>query len=239
MSIAPSSHTETPDRSVSVNRRLALGAVAGPVLFTAVWLVLGFVSNGYTLFGHTFTDYSPVSQPISGLGMGATAGYMNTAFIVTGLILIAGVIGVFRTAGDSERPVLRRTALVLLASTGAGQIVCGIFDLEAVMPHMLGFVLALGTPVVGFPVAGRYFRTLPGWRRFGTWLLLGSPLTLALLVAFFATFQPTADGAEHGVAGLVQRLGVLEVHAWYVAMGLLALRRHHGRPRQSVPRGDR
>ncbi|GAA2097460.1 hypothetical protein GCM10009780_45180 [Actinomadura alba] len=199
--------------------------MAGPMLFTAAWLVLGFVSTGYTLFDHTFTEYSPVSQPISGLGMGATAGYMNTAFVVTGLILIVGVAGVFRSAGGPERPVLRRTALVLLACTGAGQIVCGVFDLEAVMPHMLGFVLALGTPMVAFPVAGHYFRGIPGWRRFGTWLLLGGPLTLALLIAFFATFQPTADGAEHGIAGLVQRAGVLEVHAWYVAMGLLALRR--------------
>jgi hypothetical protein len=154
---------------------------------------------------------------------------MNSAFVVTGLLLIVGVVGVFRATGASERSVLRRAALVLLAATGAGQIVCGVFDLEAVMPHMLGFVLALGTPIVGFPVAGRYFRTVPGWRRFGTWLLLGGPLTLALLIAFFATFQPTADGAEHGVAGLLQRVGVLEVHAWYVAMGLLALRRHHGR----------
>jgi hypothetical membrane protein len=204
---------------------LALGAVAGPLLFTAAWLLLGFISTGYTLFDHTFTDYSPVSQPISGLGMGATAGFMNTAFVVTGLILIVGVAGVFRSAGGPERPVLRRTALALLACTGAGQIVCGIFDLEVVMPHMLGFVLALGTPIPGFLVAGRYFRSIPGWRRFGTWLLLGSPLTLALLIAFFATFQPTADGAEHGIAGLVQRAGVLEVHAWYVAMGWLALRR--------------
>ncbi|RAY11534.1 hypothetical protein DPM19_29980 [Actinomadura craniellae] len=231
MTIDSASRTVPAGGSASAGRRLALGAVAGPVLFTAGWLVLGFTSTGYTLFDHTFTDYSPVSQPISGLGMGATAGYMNTAFVATGLLLIAGVVGVFRATGDREPSALRRTALVLLAATGAGQIVCGVFDLEAVMPHMLGFLLALGTPVVGFPVAGRYFRTVPGWRRFGTWLMLGGPLTLALLIAFFATFQPTADGAEHGVAGLVQRLGVLEVHAWYVAMGVLALRRHRSRPR--------
>ncbi|MFG1949501.1 hypothetical protein [Micromonospora sp. NPDC048830] len=73
--------------------------------------------------------------------------------------------------------------------------------------------------------AGRWFRDVAGWRRFGAWLPFGSPLTLALLVTFFATFQPTADGAEHGVAGLVQRLLVLEVHAWFVAIGWLAYRR--------------
>lgn len=213
------------DRPVSPAQWLALGAVVGPVLFSLTWLVLGFVSTGYTLFGHRFTDYSPISQPISGLGMGATAPYMNTAFVVTGLMLIAGLVGVFRTAGAAGRPTLRRTALVLLACTGAGQVVCGFFNLEAVMPHMLGFVLALGTPIVSFPFASLSLRRIPGWRRFGTLLMLGGPLTLALLVAFFMTFQPTADGAEHGIAGLVQRAAVVEVHAWFATMGWLAYRR--------------
>lgn len=206
------------------HRLLALGAVVGPVLFTLAWLVLGILSPGYTLFGHRFTDYSPVSQPISGLGMGSTAPYMNTAFVVTGLILFAGVIGVFRVL-PADRPVLRRWSLALLACTGIGQVLCGIFNLEAMMLHNLGVGLGIGTPVVAFLVAGAYLRGLPDWRRFGTRLLLGSPLTLALLVAFFATFQPTADGAEHGIAGLVQRLLVLQVHAWFVAMGWLAYRR--------------
>lgn len=208
-------------------RTLALGTVIGPSLFTLVWLVLGIISPGYTLFGHTFTEYSWISQPISGLGMGATAAYMNGAFVVTGLILIVGVVGIFRMVGTAERPALRRAALVLLAITGVGQILCGVFNLEAVMLHMLGFLLAMGMPVVSFLVAGRFFRRVPGWRRFGTWMmLLGSPLTLLLLAAFFATFQPTADGAEHGVAGLVQRIGVLQVQAWFVVMGWLAYRRH-------------
>ena len=210
---------------MSVARRLALGAVIGPVLFTVAWFVLGFLSTGYTLFDHRFTDYAPISQPISGLGLGSTGPYMNAAFVVTGLILIAGVVGVFNTTRAAGRPALRRTAMVLLACSGVGQVIDGIFTLEAVMPHFLGFALALGTPVISFLVAGRYFRGIPGWRRFGSWLLLGSPLTLGLLIAFFMTFQPTADGAEHGIAGLVQRAGVIEVLAWFVAMGWLAYRR--------------
>ncbi|SDK45727.1 DUF998 domain-containing protein [Nonomuraea jiangxiensis] len=208
-------------------RWAALGAIAGPLVFELCWLVLGTVSPGYTLFGHRFADYSPISQPVSGLGLGATAPYMNTAFVATGLILIVGVAGVYRTVPAPWS----RTCTVLLGLTGVGQIICGIYDLEQMMPHSLGFLLAIGTPVIGFLVAGLSFRRLPGWRRFGTWLLAGSPLTLVLLVAFFLTFQQTAEGAEHGVAGLVQRLGIIEVHAWFVAMGWLAFRRaERGRP---------
>ncbi|MEO3742788.1 DUF998 domain-containing protein [Plantactinospora sp. B5E13] len=220
---APS--TDTPRPADPTARRLALGAVLGPVLFTLSWLILGFVSTGYTLFDHRFTDYSPISQPISGLGMGATAPYMNTAFVVTGLMLVAGLVGVFRATTTAGRLAPHRAAFVLLACSGVGQAVCGVFDLEAVMPHTLGFVLALGAPIVGFLLAGLHLRRVPGWRRFGSRLLLGSPLTLVLLVGFFLVFQPTADGAEHGIAGLVQRAGILEVHAWFVAMGWLAYRR--------------
>jgi hypothetical protein len=224
------STTPAPDADTPIPvaiRTLALGAVIGPVLFSLAWLLLGFLSPGYTLFGHAFTHYSPISQPISGLGMGSTAPYMNTAFVVSGLILILGVAGVFGTIATAGRPALRRAALALLAGTGVGQIICGVFDLEAMMPHMLGFLLAMGLPVMGFLAAGRFFRGVPGWRRFGTWLMaVGSPLTLLLLVAFFAAFQPTADGAEHGVAGLVQRAGAIQVHAWFAAMGWLAYRRH-------------
>jgi len=210
----------------SAARTLALGAVIGPVLFTVAWLVLGFLSTGYTLFGHTFTGYSPISQPISGLGMGGTAVHMNTAFVLTGAILILGVVGVIRTTDGTGRPALRRAAMVLLAGTGLGQVVCGLFPLTAMMPHMLGFLLALGLPVVSFAVAGRYFRHQPGRRRFGTALMtVGSTLALLLLIAFFMAFQPTADGAGHGIAGLVQRAGVLHIHAWFIAMGWLASRR--------------
>jgi hypothetical membrane protein len=206
-------------------RWLAFGAIAGPVMFELAWFVLGFVSSGYTLFDHTFTHYSPISQPISGLGMGSTAPLMNTAFIVGGLLLIAGVVGVFQTTKGKGRPGLRRASVALLALTGLGQIADGIFNLEAILPHTLGFLLALGSPAVSFLVAGSYFRGIPQWRRFGNWLLLGSPLTLVLLVLFFMNFRPTADGAEHGVAGLVQRIGVIEAHAWFVGMGWLTLRR--------------
>ena len=226
--------------------RLALGTVVGPALFTVAWLVLGFLSTGYTLFGHRFTDYSPISQPISGLGMGSTGPYMNTAFVLTGVLLVAGAVGVFRTTRAAGRPALRRTALVLLACTGLGQALCGVFDLEAVMPHFVGFVLALGTPIVGFLVAGRYFRGVPGWQRLATWLPLGGLLTLLLLLAFFVAFQPTADGAEHGIAGLLQRAGIVEVHAWFAAMGWLAFRRPaaaepagtDSQPVASMPGGD-
>ena len=55
--------------------------------------------------------------------------------------------------------------------------------------------------------------------------MLGSPLTLALMVLYFLTFTPTVAGTQSGVAGLTERILVVEILAWYVALGWLAFRR--------------
>lgn len=211
----------SPPSAPVVHRRvLPLATVAGAVLFTLAWAVLGVLSPGYTLFDHRFEHYSPISQPISGLGIGATAAYMNSAFVISGLLLIIGVVSTVR-AVDPATPRLRRWTATLLALTGAGMVVDGLFTLAHPVPHMLGFLAALGTPVISFPVAAAYFRHHPAFRSLGRWLRFGSPVTLLLLVSFFLAFQPTADGAEHGVAGLIQRVAAIEVLALFAAMGWL------------------
>ncbi len=213
----PGPHIQAPRRW---DQRLALAAIAGPALFTVAWSVLGLISDGYTLFGTRIAPYSPIHQPISGLGLGDTATFMNTAFIVTGILLVVGVTGALRTTTGPA--AARRTSTVLLSVTGIGVAVDGVFTLQAMLPHSIGFLLAVAVPAVSFPVAGRYFRRLPAWRRFGTWLMIASPVTVVLVALFFATFTPTADGAQHGIAGLVQRILVTEVLACFAAMGILA-----------------
>jgi hypothetical protein len=208
----------------SATRWLALGAVAGPVLFTLAWVVLGELSPGYTAWGIRIAPYSPISQPISGLGLGITAPFMNTAFVLTGLLTLVGVVGIFQ--GIREMGALARwSSTVLLALSPLGMAMDGIFTLESFLPHTAGFLLATASPVLSFVVIGLLLRRVKSFRRFGTWLLLGSPLTLALVVLYFLTFSPTVAGIQTGVAGLTERILVVEVHAWFVAMGWLAFRR--------------
>ena len=209
-------------------RWLALGVIAGPVLFTLGWFVIGFISPGYTMWGTRIAPYSAVSQPLSGLGLGPTGPFMNTIFIASGLLIVAGAVGVF-----SAIPELGSTArwigTIVLALPGLGSVMDGIFTLEHFFLHFVGFGLAL-TTIVGFPVIGYLLRRVRGWRGFGSGLILAGPLTLALTVLYFATFTPTIEGIQHGVAGLTERILVLELQAWYVAIGWLAFRprdRHH------------
>ena len=210
--------------SPEATRWLALGAVAGPVLFTLAWVVLGFLSPGYTAWGTRIAPYSPISQGISGLGLGITAPFMNTAFVFSGLLILAGVVGIFQ--GIREMGALARwSCTVLLALSPLGMAVDGIFTLESFLPHMVGFLLGVASPVLSFVVIGLLLRRVQRWRRFGSWLLLASPLTLVLLVLFFLTFSPTVAGTQTGVAGLTERILEVEVLAWFVAMGWLAFRR--------------
>lgn len=200
---------------------LALGAVMGPVLFTVGWFVLGFISPGYSMWGTRIAPYSAISQPLSGLGLGPTGPLMNTIFIASGLLIVIGAVGVFRAIPE-QGPTARWIATVLFALPGLGAVTDGIFTLEHFFLHFLGFGLAL-TTIVGFPIVGYLLRRVPGWRGFGSWLIAAGPLTLALTVLYFITFTPTIEGIQHGVAGLTERILVLELQAWYVAFGWLAL----------------
>ena len=234
--MAPVVDPATPaEQTTSVTREpaqwLSLGAVAGPVLFTLAWFVLGFLSPGLVFAGSPPIPASPITAPISGLGLGPTGPVMNAAFVLSGVLLIAGVLGIFTTSElDGTRLVARGASAALLALSGVGLVIAGLFTLEAPIPHFAGFLLATGVPILSFVVAGSVFRGIPGWRRFGTWLRLGSPLTLVLLVLSQLTFDQATIVAGEGVAGLTSRLLAVEVLAWFAVMGWLAFR---GDPRRA------
>lgn len=209
---------------VRATRWLVLGTIVGPVLFTLAWFVLGFLSPGYTAWGVHIAPYSAISQGISGLGLGITAPFMNTAFVFSGIVILVGVVGVFQAIGEMGA-LTRWICTILLALSPLGMIMDGIFTLESFFLHLLGFLLAAATPILSFVVIGLVFRRMPGLRRFGNWLLVASPLTLVLLILYFLTFSPTVAGTQTGVAGLTERILVIELHFWFVVMGWLILRR--------------
>jgi hypothetical protein len=220
----------TGNQSLRLAQLLPLGAVAGPGLFTAAWLMLGAISPGYTVAGTWISPYSPITQPISGLGLGQTGPYMNSVFILSGLLLLAGVFGVVLSLPPGGRPVGRTASLILLALSPVGLIIIGFFTLNAPLMHLFGAQLILATPVISFLVTGLHVRQLPGWHALGYGLLVAGPLTLVLYVVYIQSFNQAAVAAGHGVAGLTQRLLFVEILAWFAAMGWHAYRG----PRSSI-----
>jgi hypothetical protein len=166
-------------------------------------------------------SYSAISQPISGLGLGATGPYMNAAFIASGVVLLLGVVGVV-TQVRGLTSLARWITGGLLALTPLGMILDGIFTLESFMPHFLGYLLGMGGAIVAFFVAGRVFRRDPRWHGFAYVLPFGGALTLLLFVVAQVTFDQAAAGANVGIAGLTERILIVDVCAWFVLLGLVA-----------------
>ena len=85
-------------------------------VLTVAWVVLGLTRPEIkTDWGVSGGLNGMITQPFSGLGLGVNGYLFNTAFFVSGLLLLAGVYGAFRTIEDAGRPGWRRASFVLLA----------------------------------------------------------------------------------------------------------------------------
>lgn len=197
--------------------RLALLAPLGAFLFTLAWFVLGLVSPGYRLFDLVIEPYSPISQPISGLGLGVTGPWMNAAFVIGGALVFTGTLGATTLV---PRTGFARVALALVSLVGVGMIVDGLFTLESVMLHLAGFLLAVPLPAVGFVLAGIVLRRIRPL--IATWLVVAGSAALVLFAVFMVIFDPYTAGSGEGVAGLVQRVLVTLVLATISMVGLAA-----------------
>ena len=206
-----------------MSRSLALGAILGPLVFTIGWLVLGMLSPGYRMWDIVVPSYSWVAQPISGLGLGVAGPYMNAAFVVSGLLLLAGVGGIAGALSGVDTRA-RRTAFALLALTPAGMLIDGVFTRESFMPHFGGYLLAIAGGVLGFAFIGRLLRRVPAHRVLGTALMAASALTLVLAVVAQLTFDPLQAGQNIGIAGLTERVLIVEVLTPFVVLGWPAAR---------------
>lgn len=202
-------------------RLLLSGLFLGPLVLTLAWLVLGFINTGYDLWDERIESYSILAQPISGLGFGNTAPYMNAAFVLSGILIIMGSIGFSGMLTGKLAKYKTRTA-ALLSLVGMGAVLCGIFNLESFMLHTLGFVLVL-TPIVSFIYLGRLFRRERAWRAVGNSMLWMSPVLLVLAVAYFASFNPEQAGMNKGYAGLTERVLLVVLLGYYSVLGMFAV----------------
>lgn len=206
--------TATPRKQDSTHW-LALGTVAGPVLFTLASLALGSLRPGY----------STISQQVSALAIGPNGEFMRAAYLLYGLLVTVGVIAVFRGLRHDLGPVARWAGMALLVISPLGILWAGIFTMDNLAIHNIGTQAAFATPVITFPVVGLLLRRARSWRRFGILMLLGGPLTLALLIGLITSIPMSEMATGGGSFGLWQRALGIEVFAWFVALGWLAFRR--------------
>jgi hypothetical protein len=201
---------------------LLLCGMVGPMVLNLGWLVLGvFMPPVHTDFGILGGISGMITNPISGLGVGPNAILFNLAFILSGILIIIGIFGLFYLCPNKNRPIMHWIIAFLLILSPIGIIGAGIFTLRISVPlHMIAFTLAGGTPVISFIVAGMYFGRIYGWKKFGKILIIGGPLTLLLTTVFmFITYDIELIASGVGIAGIPSRLLTIEVCSYYFAIG--------------------
>jgi hypothetical membrane protein len=195
-----------------IARWLALAGVVGPILFIGIFTLAGFLRP----------DYSPIHQAISDLGVGPNGWLLNGSLVITCLLLIAFTVGF----AWYMRPVLSRgwrwSSAVLLTLHGLGLAVAGLFT-EApstlAIHWMVGAPLAFYCPAVAFLITGLALRRNPLWRGWGTSLLVAFLVTLVLVGIMNWVFTPGTPLASAQLGGLMERVVMIEIEAWYVALG--------------------
>jgi hypothetical membrane protein len=206
---------------------LLAGGVAGPIVFIVGFIVLGAIRP----------RYAPMRQFVSLLSLSDDGWTMTLTFLASGLLVIAGAVGIRRAlrTGPGCRWIPRLTGLA-----GIGLVAAGIFATDplqgyppgapTVMPstaspsaaiHLLGALLIfLLLPIASFFAARRFVAEGQSGRAAysvasGVVMLVANAVTSA---------SPGTAGMFPDIAGLLQRVSLIAGFAWLAAFCLLLLR---------------
>lgn len=192
---------------------LALGGVAGPILYTLVFILAGFFHPGY----------SSLEQPISNLGaLEPNAWIQNANFVVSGLLFIAFAFGFFQMLRPMSSGQWLKVSTVFLVLSGVGLACAGFFHTDipgfppttvhGVIHNIIFFVVYLSLLIALF-IIGWHLRKIPFWRGYGWYSIITGLVMIGLFFGLGAA-------STHHLGGLFQRIFELEAYAWYVVMGL-------------------
>ena len=201
-----------------LNRALALGGVAGPVLFTVAVVVSASLRP----------DYSHLTNFISELGASGTphAALMNYAgFIPAGLLIAASGVALAAILPRRRLPWISAALVTLfglgLAASGAVSCDPGCprsgGSLESRIHDIIAPVTFLSL-IVGAGAFGIYARRDVMWRPLSVYSLLTSAWALCLLIGLAASLETRT------LTGLWQRLLLAVLFLWCAFAGWHASR---------------
>lgn len=201
-------------RTVSWPKAFALAGIIGPVWFTILVTVQGFL----------LADYSHVRMPISALAAWPTGWIQTLNFCVFGALAIAFAVGLHLGV---RRTRLGGIGTALLIASGIGIIGAGVFPWKmvdgvptATPAHVAAAIPSFAATGLGFVVFSRRMRADLQWRDLSTYAMLTgiAVLVLFVIVGLFGV----DDGAPlHPWAGLVQRV-ICAI--WFACLIVLAFR---------------
>jgi hypothetical membrane protein len=217
MRFPASTHAESgPSLQTSPTvRTFALAGLIGPVWFTTLVIVQGFLAP----------DYSHVAMPISALAAWPTGWIQNLNFYVFGALMTAFAVGLHR----GVQPTRGGAAFVLLAMSGLGILAAGVFPWKMVdgvptetPPHVAAAITAFATGGVGLILFSKRMKADPRWRDLAT-CTLSTGITILVLFVTLGFFAIDDGAPLHPWAGLLQRALCA---VWFTCTIVLAVRLH-------------
>ncbi len=197
---------------------LTCGALAGP-LFVVIFLIEGA----------TRADYSPLRHPVSSLALGNLGWMQVINFVVTGLLLLAFAIGLWRTL----RPAFWRSfwiGLIGISLIGAGLFVTDpINGYPPGTPLMMteysnagrihdlfGVLTFLGLPITCLVFCFGFIRA----RKYG-WAAYSALSAIAMFVFFvLASMGFSQVPGYSDFAGVFQRLAIISGFGWIALLAI-------------------
>ena len=214
-------------------RILALGGIAGPVLFSIITIVSAALRPGY----------SHVRSFISELGASGTshAALMNYAGFVPAGLMLAG-FGI-ALAATLPRDRLGVIASLLVTAFGVGVAADGVLSCDPGCPQRAGSMenlihnriapVAFLSAIAGAGIFGVRLRRPPVRRELSRYSLASSAVALCFLVALASSLEPRL------LTGLWQRLLLATLFSWCAVVGWRVFRdvlwTRQGRSQKEIP----
>jgi hypothetical membrane protein len=206
-----------------------IGGVINPLAFVRAFTVAGFLRPGY----------SPIHQAISDLGVGSNGSWLDMIAGISGLLLIAFVVGFALSMRRTLAGGWRWCGSALLVLRGLALVTTALFT-EApstVAIHSLAGIVGAVSLVSAFLVIGLGLRRTSQWRGWGTYSLIAAPVTLVLVAVEFWVFKPGTPFASAHLGGLMERVVYPETLAWYVIFGWRLFVLGESLPPEGSPQG--
>jgi hypothetical membrane protein len=193
-------------RTAIMDRYLSITGILGPVLYTVIWLVLGFLDSTYSHTRDPISNLSAIGAPLAWL--------MTVVILIFALLLI-----VFAYALHRGLPLGSWVGPTVLGLAGVGYVGIAFAPLNLANledPNLLHTISASVTvfalmlaPVLVFP----RLRLDPGWKNL-SWYSIATTVA-AFAFAFLASLTTFA-----GWEGLMQRLVTVVTLLWIVVMAI-------------------
>ena len=199
-------------------RKLSLGGVAGPVLFSLITIVSAALQPNYN---HTTSFISELGA--SGSPYAPLMNYLG--FVPAGLLLAAFGISLWRV---TSRHILATAGMVLVVLFGVGVAASGVMScdpgcpvsggsLENIIHNAIGPISFIAL-ICGVALLGYDFRRLPYLRPLSLYSFLTSAFALLFMIALVGSLETKM------LTGLWQRLLLATLFLWCAILGIRVYR---------------